>query len=303
MGAPAVDGVATVIDWLASAAAAMAHAASLAGSFAIETRIQSMSHWDGFCTACDCRTTFSVATGATFDGRTNLREGLRCPRCLLTARQRLALLALVQTVDGDDAARGAILERFSRLYRAVARRYRHTSGSEYLSRSHPPGRLALWHSTSRPWLWRPVRHQSMLELSYDDDTLAFLVHSDVLEHVEDTATALRECHRVLRPGAAMVFTVPVRAAQLSSVRRGYHDGDGRLVELMPAEYHGDGLDQRGVYTFHNFGWSLFDTLAGLFDRVETGIAQQPGHGFVHADAVAGDWNMPQVVFRAFKQRR
>lgn len=288
------------IVWCDSAADAMAHAVAMAGCYDIEAQIQTAQHWPGFCTACDRPAVFTVATGAAFDGRANLREGLRCRRCRLTARQRLALLAVVQTVNPALGVRGAMLERFSRLYRAVARRHKRTSGSEFLSASHQPGGLALWHSATRPWLWRPVRHESILDLSYDDASLAFLLHSDVLEHVDDTNAALRECSRVLSPGAAMIFTVPVRSADVRSLQRGYHDIDGGLVELLPAEYHGDGLDQRGVYTFHNFGWDLFDKLRAAFDHVEAGIAHRPTHGFVHADAKAGDWNMPQVVFRAFK---
>lgn len=49
----------------------------------------------------------------------------------------------------------------------------------------------------------------MQAMPYGDDSFDLIVHSDTLEHVPDSLAALRECHRVLRPGGAMVYTVPV----------------------------------------------------------------------------------------------
>ncbi len=54
-----------------------------------------------------------------------------------------------------------------------------------------------------------------------------MVHSDTLEHVVDPDTALRECLRVLAPGGACLFTVPIITGRLTRSRAG-----------LPPSYHG-----------------------------------------------------------------
>jgi SAM-dependent methyltransferase len=55
-----------------------------------------------------------------------------------------------------------------------------------------------------------------------------VVHSDTLEHVAQPIRALAECHRILRPGGALCFTVPIIVGRLSRNRSG----------LTPS-YHGN----------------------------------------------------------------
>lgn len=273
---------------------------ALTGDLSIEARIQAAATWPGHCPACARATVFTVCTGAAFAGRANLREGLRCTRCGLTARQRTLLMALRESIGADRTARGALLERFSRRHGAVRRLYPATRGSEFLSATHVPGRRYPWRSASRRWLWRAVRHESIAQLSYATGSLTFIVHSDVLEHVDDTMAALRDCHRVLAPGGTMVLTVPLDLRRDHNVRRGHLDATGALVERLPGEYHGDGLDPRGVYTFHNFGRALAGQLRTVFAQVEVGLVHDPALGLVHADSVRGDWSMSPLVLRARK---
>jgi SAM-dependent methyltransferase len=42
-----------------------------------------------------------------------------------------------------------------------------------------------------------------------DESQDFVFHSEVLEHVENPDRFLAECHRVLRPGGRLLFTVPL----------------------------------------------------------------------------------------------
>jgi glycosyltransferase involved in cell wall biosynthesis/SAM-dependent methyltransferase len=73
--------------------------------------------------------------------------------------------------------------------------------------------------------------------------------SHVLEHVPDTAAALAEVYRVLRPGGHLVLLVPIQ--------------QGRTGVPAEPEYHGD-----RTLVYHRFGFDLHDrVVAAGFDDV------------------------------------
>jgi len=59
-----------------------------------------------------------------------------------------------------------------------------------------------------------------------------VVHSDTLEHVDGGLAALRECRRVLRPGGACAFTVPIVVGRLTRSREG-----------LPHSFHNDAAER------------------------------------------------------------
>lgn len=67
----------------------------------------------------------------------------------------------------------------------------------------------------------------MHALPYPDGGFDLVVHSDTLEHVRNPVHALAECRRVLRPGGALCYTVPVVVGRLTRDRAG-----------LPPSHHG-----------------------------------------------------------------
>jgi SAM-dependent methyltransferase len=68
-------------------------------------------------------------------------------------------------------------------------------------------------------------------LPYPSASFDLVVHSDTLEHVEHPRAALAECRRVLRPGGACAFTVPIIVDRLTASRHGLepsHHGNPAL---------------------------------------------------------------------------
>jgi SAM-dependent methyltransferase len=57
-------------------------------------------------------------------------------------------------------------------------------------------------------------------LPYGDSSFDLVVHSDTLEHVDNPVHALAECRRVLKPGGALCFTIPIIVARMSRNRAG-----------------------------------------------------------------------------------
>lgn len=296
-------GVVLDIHWFTSREGLEAHRCAVMEQHGlrVEQWIKGAGDVAGYCTNCDLPTRFLVDTGAKFADRPNLREGMRCVRCKLTARQRLVQLAFANSAPeaGWHSTRGAILERHSRLFRGLRRHAPKIIGSEFLGATAKSGRH-YWRTYSRRFpVPRLTRHESILGFSYPDQSLGFLIHTDILEHVEPTRAAMEECRRVLRPSAPMIFTAPFFCEVEQTLVRGKIDESGQLIELMPAEYHGDGVGKTGIYTFYNFGWSLFELLQSVFNRVEIGMAYGADEGFLYADSEDVWSNMPPLVFRCY----
>jgi SAM-dependent methyltransferase len=87
----------------------------------------------------------------------------------------------------------------------------------------------------------------MHAMPYPDDTFDLVVHSDTLEHVANPIRALEECRRVLRPGAALCFTVPTVVERLSRSRAG-----------LSKSYHGSAETGADDYVVHTeFGADMW----------------------------------------------
>lgn len=298
-GSPALGAPNPRIHWMAGREAFLAWEQSVLARDGLRSEADAgrATSWPGTCTYCRSATAFHVHAGPMFEGRPNLREGLHCTRCGLSARQRLLHLALASTLDTGRGPSGAVLERHSRLFTALRYLDPDILGSEYHPRHGRPGRRCLSLRPGRLPLPRLSRHESITGLSYPDRSLGYLAHSDVLEHVEDSAAALRESRRVLAPGAATVFTVPFFARLDHTIVRGYSDPHGTRIDLQPAEYHGDGATGRGIYTWYNFGWSFFALLQATFTSVEIGAVHSPAHGLMASDSRQAWWTMLPLVFR------
>lgn len=285
-----------LISWHRTREAFLEHEQTLPDDCSAEVALSRQSEVEGNCPVCAAGTTFRVSSGARFADSPNLREGMVCMRCRLTARQRMLVLAFAESRVPADG-KGAVLERFSRLYRRLRQIDSGLQGSEYLGSDAKGGRYRLWRTSGRIRVPRLVRHESITSMSFDAGSLKCLLHADVLEHVPDTQAALLECRRVLAPGAPMIFTVPFFTEQEATTVRGYHDDTGALVELLPGEYHGDGVRSGGIYTYYNFGWPLFELMRDVFSTAEIGVAYSPEQGLVQACCVPGPWNMRSIVFR------
>jgi SAM-dependent methyltransferase len=86
-------------------------------------------------------------------------------------------------------------------------------------------------------------------LPFPDGAFDLVVHSDTLEHVDGAVEALRECHRVLRPRGACVFTVPIIVGRLTRGRGAlgpsYHNNSSERdpALLVRTEYGADAWTQ------------------------------------------------------------
>ena len=80
-----------------------------------------------------------------------------------------------------------------------------------------------------------ILNQDVQETSFSDSSLDLITSNQVFEHVPDDMKGFAECFRVLRPGGALLFTVPLydipATEKLAQIR------DGELIYFTKPEYH------------------------------------------------------------------
>ncbi len=194
----------------------------------------------------------------------NWRERLACPACGFNNRQRGAIHAFEQSLRPSPDARVYLTEQASLVYAWMKKRYPATIGSEFLDPEMAGGALDE----------RGIRHEDVTRLSFEDESLDFILSFDVFEHVPMYRKAFSECARVLRSGGAMLFSVPFVADSAEVIVRASPMPDGSIVHHHPAEFHGDPVHPgEGVLCYQHFGWSMLDDLreAGFRDAIALGF--------------------------------
>jgi SAM-dependent methyltransferase len=260
---------------------------------AAEAWIESRDTVDGYCGTCEGMTTFAVTVGGYYGPHPNLREAMKCPGCNLSNRNRLLHEALKTRIRDALTPRIALLERTTPLFSALQREFPDITGSEYLGEGKVPGSIHAWHGFE-------VRHESITDLSFDDASLDFLLHCDVLEHVHDYRRALREAARVLDPDrGTMLCTVPFFMTRIEERELARPRADGSIEYFGPPEYHGDGLRPEGILTWHHFGWKLLDDVrAAGFAHAAIGLAYDPFRGYTTNNHPTFDYGLmhPLVLY-------
>ena len=153
-------------------------------------------------------------------------------------------------------------------------------GSEYLGYEYQSGQII-----------KGARHEDVMNLSFEDNSLDLIVSNDVFEHVPVPDKAFAECARVLRPGGVMLTTIPFHSGNDASVLRAKLNAEV-LNHLLPPMFHGNPVSAEGSLVFTDFGWDVLGhmRMIGFTDVVVE----------VYADTEHGHLGGGQLVFRITK---
>jgi SAM-dependent methyltransferase len=197
--------------------------------------------------------------------------GRRCLRCFSTFRHRAVGAVLTRLGLGRDTR---VYEMSSRgaLCRHLRRTFAQVTVSELFDDVAPGG------------FRDGVQCQDAQRLTYDDAAFDLVTSTEVFEHVPDDRRAFAEVHRVLRPGGALVFTVPLMDAGHTLERaRLEHDA---IVHLVEPEYHRDRLRGRGgVLAFRTYGHDILDRLRATGFESDLVRVEDAGHGIADGKVV------------------
>lgn len=91
------------------------------------------------------------------------------------------------------------------------------------------GTLTLALSSFRKYKLTRYPEVDMHKFPFADASYDIVIHSDVLEHVNNPGTGLTECFRILKPNGVLLFTIPIIYGRLSRKRD----------DTEPPSYHGD----------------------------------------------------------------
>ena len=215
----------------------------------------------GYCYVCKEQVDFTVdfAYGTVIDGLRvpNWRERLVCPVCNLNNRMRASIQFFEQVLKPQRDAAIYVTEQTTPMFKWIAKTYRNAVGSEYLGETIPfGGRNA-----------EGIRNESVTRLTFADGQFDFMLSFEVFEHIPEFLQAFKECHRLLKEGGRILFTVPFVKNSARNVTRAVVRFDGQIEHILPPEYHGDPLKQEGCLAFRHFGWEMLDHLrdAGFND--------------------------------------
>ncbi len=208
---------------------------------------------EGFCNICDAPALFRVPNVYT-----ELREHYICTRCRSVPRERALMYCIekyyphwrsLQIHESSPAPRGASVKL------ATSAGY---SSSQFFP-GHPRGSEQ-----------QGIRNEDIESLTFADNTFDLFVTQDVMEHVFHPERAFSEIARVLRPGGAHIFTVPLINRESPSERAARLSSDGTVEHLLSPEYHGNPVSEQGSLVTMRWGQDIAEHIhkaCGLFTAV------------------------------------
>ncbi len=259
----------------------------------------------GYCLPCNEKVSF-VLDGRRSKGQKNerlalnWREGLICPGCMMSSRQRLMAAVVKHQLQGRAGQRVYLMEKMTSFYRYLAGHLKgHTIiGSEYFGKKFKSGSIVkAWQYITpiHPYLFRwirnqmkltyhifrmgGIRHEDATQLSFASGSLDLIVSNDVFEHVPDPYRAFTECARVLRSGGVLLATFPFHNRLENSIKRARQGSRGAVYQRPPV-FHGNPISSSGALVFTDFGWDVIHSFqAAGFSRafIEVYASENFGH--------------------------
>jgi SAM-dependent methyltransferase len=124
------------------------------------------------------------------------------------------------------------------------------------------------------------RCENIERLSFPAESFDLFITQDVVEHLFDPAKAFKEISRVLKPGGAHIFTVPLVNKTRASERRASLNESGEPVFHQPASYHDNPVDAKGSLVTFDWGYDIaahiwqaanMATVIFSIDEIDAGI--------------------------------
>lgn len=219
---------------------------------AAAARVEPEHSFSGTCRVCGVAGRFILRIAS-------LREGFLCDACRCHLRDQGQADILCRRYSGKGARSVAELvteRRFRRLdiYECgVPSHFR-----KYLSTLSGYVESTYWPDAEPGEIRNGVRCEDLMRLTLPSNSFDVVITSDVFEHVRRPYVGFAEVHRVLRPGGAHIFSIPVvDPMREETFERVDTSGDEDVFLVEPRYHH----DTHLVY--NDFGADLVQRLCEL----------------------------------------
>ena len=195
---------------------------------------------DGFCPICEKNVLFKSKEEW-------LRDHFFCSKCGSIPRER-ALMQVIKTYypnykeldvhESSPGGRGASVKLHKECLKYSA------------SHFYPdiePGSVHPKHG---------YRCENLEALTFEDESFDLVVSQDVMEHIYDPEKAFKEIARVLKPGGAHIFTVPIINKSDETECWASREIDGDIIYHHEPEYHGNPIDEKGSLVTMHWGYDI-----------------------------------------------
>lgn len=199
-----------------------------------------MFNFSGTCPLCESITTFTSENDW-------FRDNLICDLCKSIPRER-ALMYVIKKFypnynelsihESSPANRGASLK-----LRMECPNY---SASQFFT----DVQLGHVHNASG------FRCEDLENLTFDDESFDLFITQDVMEHILEPELSFKEIARVLKPGGAHIFTVPLINKSKKSECWASRDQNGEIIYHREPEYHGNPVDSKGSLVTMHWGYDI-----------------------------------------------
>jgi len=219
---------------------------------------------EGFCPICEHQVTFRSK-------HEWLRDHFICPRCQSIPRER-ALMQVIKTFYPDY--KNLSIHESSPGNRGASVALRQACSQYTASHYYPdisPGEM---HSKNK------FRCENLEELTFPNESFDLFVSQDVMEHIFNPEKAFKEISRVLKPGGAHIFTVPLVNKEKASECWASMNNNDQIINHHKPEYHGNPIDKKGSLVTMHWGYDIAEfimlaagtpTTVVMIDNLELGI--------------------------------
>jgi SAM-dependent methyltransferase len=240
----------------------------------IDRLLHRVGRYPGFCPVCGNWTKFVVDDP-------NFREHIPCGKCGAVNRYRQMAVVLLKLIDPTgrkvtslrDIPRNLVIwntETTRALHKTLAAHL----GPNYLASEFIDPAISSGQSVDG------VLHVDMQKTHFADESLDYVLSSDVVEHIPHYLDAMRETYRILRFGGAHVFTAPFYHHRFTIERRSQLKDDGSIEHHLKPWFHGDPLRPEGVLCFNVFAPELLVELEAIGFEAELLRVHDPLKGIL-----------------------
>lgn len=194
----------------------------------------------GYCPICETSVTFSAK-------KSWFRDHLLCSSCGSIPRER-ALMKVI--IDYFPNWRDLDIHESSPGGRGASIKLHNECNGYTASQFYPD--IILGHVNPKSG----YRCESLERLKFPDNSFDLFITQDVMEHIFDPEAAFKEIARVLKPGGAHIFTVPlINKTRITEVWAS-RDESGQIIYHHTPEWHGNPVDEKGALVTMHWGYDI-----------------------------------------------